>query len=119
MELTILMPCLNEEKTIAFCINEAKGYIAKSNINAEILIADNGSVMLIDDNSPIVLSVKNPDSLENLSTGDKILVFHDGIRESYPAQTFAQFVMKLGSGTEADIPADVITQLRELGWIKQ
>ena len=83
------------------------------------LIADNGSVMLIDDNSPIVLSVKNPDSLENLSTGDKILVFHDGIRESYPAQTFAQFVMKLGSGTEADIPADVITQLRELGWIKQ
>jgi len=43
MELTILMPCLNEEKTIAFCINEAKKYIAKSNIDAEILIADNGS----------------------------------------------------------------------------
>ena len=43
MELTILMPCLNEEKTIAFCINEAKEYISKSNIDAEILIADNGS----------------------------------------------------------------------------
>ncbi len=43
MELTILMPCLNEEKTIAFCINEAKEYILESKIDAEILIADNGS----------------------------------------------------------------------------
>ncbi|MBE6911369.1 MAG: glycosyltransferase family 2 protein [Ruminococcaceae bacterium] len=42
-ELTILMPCLNEEKSIAFCINEAKEYILKSKISAEILIADNGS----------------------------------------------------------------------------
>lgn len=43
MELTILMPCLNEEKTIAFCINEAKDYILKTKISAEILIADNES----------------------------------------------------------------------------
>ncbi|MBQ8004300.1 MAG: glycosyltransferase family 2 protein [Oscillospiraceae bacterium] len=43
MELTILMPCLNEEKAIAFCINEAKEYIVKSKIDAEILIADNES----------------------------------------------------------------------------
>ena len=42
-ELTILFPCLNEEKSIAFCINEAKEYIEKSKINAEILVADNGS----------------------------------------------------------------------------
>ena len=42
-ELTILMPCLNEEKTLAFCICEAKKYISESGISAEILIADNGS----------------------------------------------------------------------------
>lgn len=42
-ELTILMPCLNEEKTIAFCVNEAKKYIEESGIDAEILIADNNS----------------------------------------------------------------------------
>lgn len=42
-ELTILMPCLNEEKTLAFCIGEAKKYISESGISAEILIADNGS----------------------------------------------------------------------------
>lgn len=48
VELTILMPCLNEEKTVAFCIEEAKRYISENDISAEILIADNGST----DNSP-------------------------------------------------------------------
>lgn len=43
IELTILMPCLNEEKTIGFCIDEARRFIDRSGISAEILIADNGS----------------------------------------------------------------------------
>lgn len=43
MELTILMPCLNEEKTIAYCIDEASSFLVRSNISGEILIADNGS----------------------------------------------------------------------------
>ena len=43
IELTILMPCLNEERTIGFCIDEAKRFIDESSISAEILIADNGS----------------------------------------------------------------------------
>ena len=43
-EFTILMPCLNEEKTIVNCIREAQDYIARNNLSAEILIADNGSV---------------------------------------------------------------------------
>lgn len=44
MELTILMPCLNEENTIASCIRLAKQFIEKNNLSAEILIADNGSI---------------------------------------------------------------------------
>lgn len=43
MYLTILMPCLNEEHTISFCINKAKRFISKQNIEAEILVVDNGS----------------------------------------------------------------------------
>lgn len=42
-EFTILMPCLNEEKTLGFCIEEARSYIDANHLNAEILIADNGS----------------------------------------------------------------------------
>lgn len=43
LEFTVLMPCLNEEKTVAFCIEEARRFISENNIDAEILIADNGS----------------------------------------------------------------------------
>ncbi len=42
-ELTILMPCLNEEKTLSFCIGEAKEFLRRSGVSGEILIADNGS----------------------------------------------------------------------------
>ena len=43
-ELTILIPCLNEEKTLGICINKAKKFLSENNINGEILIADNGSI---------------------------------------------------------------------------
>jgi len=43
MYLTILIPCLNEEKTISFCINKAKKFLKKLNKKSEILIVDNGS----------------------------------------------------------------------------
>jgi glycosyltransferase involved in cell wall biosynthesis len=43
LELTILMPCLNEAETLATCIRKAKKYLQQSNINGEVLIADNGS----------------------------------------------------------------------------
>jgi len=43
VELTILMPCLNEEKTIGECIRQARQFLDRSKITGEILIADNGS----------------------------------------------------------------------------
>ncbi|KPQ18113.1 MAG: Glycosyltransferases involved in cell wall biogenesis [Rhodobacteraceae bacterium HLUCCO18] len=42
-ELTILMPCLNEAETIETCIRKARGYLERSGISGEIVIADNGS----------------------------------------------------------------------------
>lgn len=43
IELTILMPCLNEAATLATCIVKARGSLARLGITGEILIADNGS----------------------------------------------------------------------------
>ena len=43
MELTILMPCLNESRTLKICINKAQKFLSDNNIDGEILIADNGS----------------------------------------------------------------------------
>lgn len=42
-ELTILMPCLNEEASLAFSIGEALAFLGESGIDGEVLIADNGS----------------------------------------------------------------------------
>jgi glycosyltransferase involved in cell wall biosynthesis len=43
LELTILMPCLNEAETLATCIDKAQAFLKKSGIRGEVLIADNGS----------------------------------------------------------------------------
>lgn len=43
LELTILMPCLNEARTLSACIQKAKQFLANEKIQGEILVADNGS----------------------------------------------------------------------------
>lgn len=43
VELTILMPCLNEAETIAICVEKARTYLSRTGIHGEVLIADNGS----------------------------------------------------------------------------
>jgi glycosyltransferase involved in cell wall biosynthesis len=42
-ELTVVMPCLNEVLTVGVCIEKAQRCIAEIGIEAEIIIADNGS----------------------------------------------------------------------------
>ena len=42
--LSIVMPCLNEAETLATCIEKAKRFLGKDNINGEIIVADNGSM---------------------------------------------------------------------------
>jgi glycosyltransferase involved in cell wall biosynthesis len=43
VELTILMPCLNEAETIQCCVRKAMAFLAESGISGEVLVADNGS----------------------------------------------------------------------------
>jgi len=43
MELTILMPCLNEAETLKICIDKARTFLDNHHIQGEVLIADNGS----------------------------------------------------------------------------
>jgi glycosyltransferase involved in cell wall biosynthesis len=43
LELSIVMPCLNEAETLGVCIKKAQSYLAQHDISGEIIIADNGS----------------------------------------------------------------------------
>lgn len=43
IELTILMPCLDEAETIGTCVKKAKKFLDSGSIYGEVLVADNGS----------------------------------------------------------------------------
>ena len=43
IELSIVMPCLNESETLAVCIDKAQQFFTDSGVSGEVLIADNGS----------------------------------------------------------------------------
>jgi glycosyltransferase involved in cell wall biosynthesis len=43
VEVSILMPCLNEAETIEYCIEEAKSAIERQGVVGEVVVADNGS----------------------------------------------------------------------------
>ena len=79
-----------------------------------------GKAMLIRENSPISMHNRSDwDLYSNLDTGDKILVIHTGIEESYPRQTGVYAVFKISDGTIADIPQNVIKELTKLGWLEK
>jgi glycosyl transferase family 2 len=43
VELTVVMPCLNEAETVATCVHKAVTFIADNGIDGEVVVADNGS----------------------------------------------------------------------------
>lgn len=43
LELSIIMPCLNEAETLATCIKKAQWYLQEYQVRGEVVIADNGS----------------------------------------------------------------------------
>jgi glycosyltransferase involved in cell wall biosynthesis len=50
VELSIVIPCLNEAETIARCIEAARLGIQRAGVRGEIIVADNGST----DGSPVI-----------------------------------------------------------------
>jgi glycosyltransferase involved in cell wall biosynthesis len=43
VELTVVIPCLNEARTLATCIRKAQGSFERLGVSGEVLVADNGS----------------------------------------------------------------------------
>ncbi len=43
LELSIVLPCLNEAETLPRCLEKAKSFLRERNLSGEIIVADNGS----------------------------------------------------------------------------
>jgi len=43
LELTVLLPCLDEAETVGSCVSKAAAYLQRSGIRGEVLVSDNGS----------------------------------------------------------------------------
>jgi hypothetical protein len=43
LELSIVMPCLNEAETVASCVRKACAFLASRGLRGEVIVADNGS----------------------------------------------------------------------------
>ena len=92
-----------------------KGYGVSNGIYLE---AKDGSSIIVCQRTPIIMSNRtNRDLFDNLETGNKIFIIHDGIAESYPARTGVYAIFKSINGTTGSIPPSVIEELIGLGWI--
>lgn len=54
IEVSVVMPCLNEADTLGLCITKAQRALSESNITGEVIVADNGST---DESQTIALSL--------------------------------------------------------------
>jgi glycosyltransferase involved in cell wall biosynthesis len=43
IELSIVLPCLNEAETLLTCISKANNFLKNNGVNGEVIVADNGS----------------------------------------------------------------------------
>jgi glycosyltransferase involved in cell wall biosynthesis len=108
VELSVVMPCLNEAETLGTCVEKARAAIDEVGIAAEIVVADNGST---DDSRRIaaaagarVVSVAAPGYGNALMGGiaasrGRLIVMGDA-DDSYDFLELPKFVRKLREGND-------------------
>lgn len=106
--ITIVMPCLNEEKTLGVCIAKASTALSEIGMDCEILVADNGStdasINIALDNGARVVNVKEKGYGSALRAGIEAAKYEYIIMgdadDSYDFSNIKGFVEKLDDGYE-------------------
>lgn len=83
------------------------------------LQAENGAHFVVTgDGEPLHVSgqAKNGGLFDDLTSGDRVRITHDGIAETYPGQAGAYSCKLLEEGPPEDIPAETLAALEELGY---
>ncbi|HEX7139487.1 MAG TPA: glycosyltransferase family 2 protein [Vicinamibacterales bacterium] len=121
LELTVLMPCLDEAQTLAFCIRKARACIERLGLAGEVLIADNGST----DGSPHIAAQEGARLVNVSERGYGAALYHGALAargryiimgdadDSYDFTRLDAFVAELRKG------ADLVMGNRFLGGIDE
>ena len=107
-ELSIVMPCLNEEKTLGACIENAQKFLASSGIDGEVIVADNGSTDASRDIAvrlgARVVDVPNRGYghalIEGINAAGGRFVIMGDADESYDFSNLGPFVQRLRDGDD-------------------
>src|SRR5436190_14627166 len=74
IEVSVVIPCLNEQDTLARCIEKVRRAFREANITGEILVADNGSIdssrIIAQHEGARVLTINEPGYGSALMGGD-------------------------------------------------
>ena len=106
MEISVVLPCLNESETLAKCIKKAKKQIKNLNIKGEIIISDNGSndgsIQIAKKLGAIVINVKKKGYGNVLRAGikkakGKFVLIADS-DDSYNLNDLPKFYKKIKKG---------------------
>lgn len=105
-ELSIVMPCLNENRTLAACIKKAQLFLKEHDVSGEVIIADNGStdgsIEIAEKMNARVVRVSTRGYGAALAAGieaakGKYVIMGDS-DESYDFSALSPFVEKLRAG---------------------
>jgi glycosyltransferase involved in cell wall biosynthesis len=108
VEVTVVMPCLNEADTLAACIEKAQRALKEHNISGEVIVADNGST----DGSPEIAARMGARlvSVPNKGYGNALMggiaaargeyVIMGDADDSYDFLEIPKFVEKLREGAD-------------------
>lgn len=108
IELSIVLPCLNEELTVGNCVTQARSFLEDHGVTGEVIVADNGStdrsVEIAEGKGARVVHVPNKGYGSALKGGieaakGKYIIMADA-DESYDLINLMPFVEKLRQGYE-------------------
>lgn len=108
VELSIVMPCLNESETLAICIQKAQRFLKTNQVIGEIIIADNGSTdgsqFIAEQNGAILVKVDAKGYGNALKGGIEAasgtyIIMADA-DDSYDFEALMPFLIKLREGND-------------------
>jgi len=121
LELSVVMPCLNESRTLAACIQKAQSAMERLSVRGEVIIADNGSTdgsqSLAEELGARVVPIKERGYGSALRGGiaaarGRFVIMGDS-DDSYDFTQLGDFLTKLNEGY------DLVMGNRFLGGIRQ